>query len=167
MLLGRYLSLPVLFIAVVIQTALFPFFQLRGGRLDLTLLLVLIWTLLAGAEEGIIWAIVGGVIADIASGYPMGLSALCMVIVMIGVGLTVGSIERPNILVVLLATLIVSPVYHGMMAVSLTVLGRPIALIDSVFNVILPTVVLNILVSYPLYRIVGAFYWRALPKRVG
>ncbi|HVO43543.1 MAG TPA: rod shape-determining protein MreD, partial [Aggregatilineales bacterium] len=77
--LGRYLSIPLLFIAVILQTTVIPEIRIGGGGPDLVLMMVISWGLLAEADEAIFWAVVGGIIQDLAIGLPTGMSALALV----------------------------------------------------------------------------------------
>ncbi|MDN4552600.1 rod shape-determining protein MreD, partial [Salmonella enterica] len=72
---GRYLSIPILLIAAILQSTVVPQFRLGGGGPDLIMMAVLSWILLSNAEEGAFWAVVGGIIQDLISGLPTGTTA--------------------------------------------------------------------------------------------
>lgn len=76
-----YVAPPMLFAAALIQTSLLPFLPLAGIRLDLVLVLVVVWGILRGPKEGVAWAYVGGVWLDLVSGGPLGTAPLALVVV--------------------------------------------------------------------------------------
>lgn len=163
---GRYASLPLLLIAAILQTTLLPQLQIRGGQADLIFMLVLSWTLLAGVEEGIVWALVGGVAGDLLSGMPLGTSALALVIVMFGIGSAAGEVGRGNLIVPPLAAALGTGIYQALLIGLYTVLGRPVPIRYSLLNVTLPTLILDVILILPIFRLVGALYEAVRPRRV-
>lgn len=79
--LTTYLSIPILLILAMLQTAVWPLFPLFGLVPVWTLLVVLIWSLLRGPQEGVVWGFFGGLILDIFSAGPLGLNALVLTLV--------------------------------------------------------------------------------------
>lgn len=163
---GRYLSLPFLVVAVILQSTLMPELQVRGGRADLLFMLVLSWTLLAGTEEGIVWALVGGALQDLVTGMPVGTSALALVIVMYGVGLVIRDVGRANVLIPPLAAGGGTAVYHLLLMGLYAVLGRPASLGYNLLNVTLPTVLFNTILVLPVFRVMGVVFEASRPRRV-
>lgn len=71
-----YVSVPVMLLLVVLQTAVLPFFPIFGLSPQLPFLFALGWGLTRSEEEGLIWAFVGGLFVDIFSIAPLGLMIL-------------------------------------------------------------------------------------------
>lgn len=166
MALGRYFSLPILLAAVILQSTVMPEFQIRSGRADLIFTLILSWTLLAGMEQGIVWALVGGILQDLVSGMPLGTSALVLTVIMFAVATITGQIGRSNILIPPLVAAGSTAVYHLLLMILYSVLGRPSPMGYSLLNVTLPTVLLNTILILPVYRILGALFEAIRPRRV-
>jgi rod shape-determining protein MreD len=159
---GRYLGIVLLFIGAVLQTSLFSELTVRGGRVDLVLLMVICWALFAGPEEAMVWAIAGGFWLDAAGGHMLGTSALVLVLI----GWFVGSLqERRNFLLALLLTALGTAAYHALLFMIFTLTGRQVALLDNVFNVTLPSLLLNVIVMLPVYRLFAVALRRAAPRR--
>ncbi len=166
MVLGRYLSLPILLITVILQTTVMPEFQIRSGRADLLFTIILSWTLLAGAEQGIVWALVGGVLQDLLTGVPLGTSALVLVVVMFAISSLVGQVGRSNILLPPLVAGAGTAIYHLILLVVYAVLGRGSPIGYSLLNVTLPTVLLNVILILPIFRAMGVLFEAIRPRRV-
>ncbi len=164
---SRYLSLPIMIVAAILQSTLMIEFQIRDGRGDLILALVIGWTLLAGADEGIVWAIMGGLCQDVVTGVPLGTSALALVIVAFGIGALVAPIGRGNLIVPVPAIVAATLVYHVLLLGLYALLGRSVSPFDSLLNDTLPTAALNVVLILPIFRLLGALYEASFPRRVG
>ncbi|MCL4867681.1 MAG: rod shape-determining protein MreD [Anaerolineae bacterium] len=85
--LSLYLALPVMVILLIIQTSVLPRFPLWGVVPQLMLLAAVAWGLLEGLEEGALWGFVAGILSDLFSITPVGLSALAFMSAVIVVAL--------------------------------------------------------------------------------
>lgn len=164
--LTQYLSIPILLIAAIMQSTLMPEFQILSGRADLIFTITLAWTLLAGGEQGILWALVGGICQDLVTGMPLGLSALALVVVMFAVGRILRPLDRANWIVPLGVAAIGTGTYHLLLIVLYALFGRPTPLMYSLINVTLPTAGLNVVLMLPVFRLMGALYTASTPRRV-
>ena len=75
-----YLSIPLMIILGLVQTAVLPHFPFFGSTPQLGLLVALAWGLLYGIEEGVVWAFFAGIFADLFSISPVGVSALAFMV---------------------------------------------------------------------------------------
>lgn len=87
-------SLPLLILAVALQSSISPQIRFGGGSPDFVLVLVLLWASRNELETGLTWAIIGGVLQDLLSVVPAGASALGMVIPVYIVHLLRGNVYR-------------------------------------------------------------------------
>ncbi|MDL1899685.1 rod shape-determining protein MreD [Anaerolineae bacterium CFX9] len=159
---GAYLSLPILFVAVVLQSTFVPQARILGGQPDLTFLLVIAWAMHAPFRESIAWAMVGGIMQDLMSAVPTGASALGMIILiyvldrvreqLVGVGLLT------LIGFVLAGTLWQHLVFQGVMLIS----GFSIRPLSTLTNITLPSMAYNLILMIPIYWIV-----RRIQRRLG
>jgi rod shape-determining protein MreD len=163
---GRYLSLPILVIAAILQSTLVPEIRVGGGGPDLILMSVLSWMLLAGTEEGIVWAMVGGIVQDLISGIPTGTSALALVVVAFGANLVFGTIARNNLILPPIVAAMGTVVYHLMLVVLLSILGRNVAIAYVLVYVTLPSIVFNFVLMLPIFRLLGVAFNASRPRRV-
>ena len=85
------LALAIPLAAALLQSAVVPFISVGGARPNLPFLVAGSWSLAAGAGEGVWWAFIGGLAADLLSGGPLGAFAVASLppVAMIGLG------ERP------------------------------------------------------------------------
>jgi len=163
---GGYLSLPVLALAVVIQATVMPELRIAGGAPDLVLLLVLGYSLLYGFERGVVWAIVGGILHDLLSAVPEGVTALALVVTIGAAALVVGRNAPRNLLIPPLVAAGATVLYHIATLLILLVAGRPLPIPDLLLYVTVPTAIYNLLLMAPLYYLLGMFSPSRRPRRL-
>lgn len=161
-----YLSVPVLAVVVIIQSTIVPEFRFGGAMPDLVYLFVLAWSLMAGFERGVTWALVGGVLQDLVSSLPLGTTALALVVVTFVVSLLVGEINPRNLIYAALIAGAGTAVMHLVTLLVLAVAGQGLPLLDTLTYVTLPGMVYNLIVMIPLYRVLGGIYLSARPRRI-
>lgn len=74
-----YLAFPLLVILVVVQSAVLSRFLILGIVPQLLLLVAVAWGLIYGMREGLIVGFVAGLLADLFSASPLGISSLAMI----------------------------------------------------------------------------------------
>jgi len=140
-----YLMFAFLFVLALLQSTVMPRVTLLGVHPDLMLMTVTSWSLLRGAEAGMLWALIGGVIMDLFSGAPFGVCTLSLLIVSFLSGLGERSIFRFDLLIPILAIPVASLAYGGVTLALLSVLGWPVEWGESLTQVILPCALINTL----------------------
>ncbi len=163
---GRYLSIPFLVVAAVLQSTVIPAIRIGGGGPDLIFMLVLSWMMLADTQEGLVWAMVGGITQDLVSGLPTGTSALALVIVAFLANIVFGPIARNNLIIPPAVIGAGTVLYHLLLIGLLAVLGRPVPISYTLTYVTFPTLLFNVVLSLPDYRLMGAVYGASRPRRV-
>ncbi len=168
MIIGRYFALPVLFVAVVLQTTLLSLFQIRAGHVDLVLLLVIGWAVVAGPDEAALWAIIGGVLQDLATGIPLGWSSLALVIVSFGVGMFALNRRGPTRYAMsFILAAAGTAVYQVLLVLFHSFVGYQTPLRDALIDVTFPSMALNAIFMLFVVRIMASLVARTTPKRVG
>src|SRR5258708_19621642 len=137
---------------------------MAGGGPDLILMVVLSWMMLAGLEEGLIWAIVGGILQDLVTGVPTGTTALALVVIAGLENLVLGPVGKGNLIIPPLVMSVCTVLYQALLAVLLAVLGRLSILGRSadlgyvLTYVTLPTVMFNFVLMFPIFRFFPFFF---------
>src|SRR5690348_2943350 len=98
-----------------------PIIRIGGGSPDLVLMIVLSWTMLTGLEEGLIWAVVGGVLQDVVTGLPTGTTALALVVIAGFVHFVLGPVHRNNLIFPPIVIAAGTVAYHLVLVVILAV----------------------------------------------
>lgn len=160
------IGFPLLLALTIVQSTIMVHLHLLNGRPDLVLLAVVSWSLVGRAEEAMIWGVVGGLLLDLLSGYPLGSSALALVLIAFLVSLAEGRLWEVNLVLPLGVMLAASLVYHVLSLLTLPFLGRQIDLLFAAGRVILPSTFLNMLLALPAFQLAQALRNRLYPPEV-
>jgi rod shape-determining protein MreD len=113
------------------------------------------WVILRGLEEGVTWALIGGLSLDLTSGAPFGIFSLSLLLVVLITHVAHGRVFGSSTFLPLSLTFPLTLFFNGLALFSLNVLGRPINWSDAFTHVLIPLAVLNtgvmLLVFPPLY----------------
>lgn len=150
----------------LLQSSLLPYLSWGGVRPDLVVMLVISWSLLRGAKEGLLWAFVGGLALDLLSATPLGLSALILTPLIFLTSLGRKGIYRSNILFPLAVIFLATLGYNLALLLAWQFLGRPPLWRETFLEVLLPSGLLNISVMLPLYPLLSWLHRRIGPARM-
>ena len=142
---SSYLTIAVLFVLSLLQTTLMPRITLLGVHPDLMLMAITSWSLLRGSQEGMLWALIGGVTTDLFSGGPFGVTTLSLLVVGFLSGLGEKTVFRFDLLIPILVTPLATLVYDAALLALLSALGWPSQWGVNFLQVILPSVLVNTL----------------------
>jgi rod shape-determining protein MreD len=163
---ARYIGIPILALAAIMNAAVMSRLQIGGGAPDLVFLVVVSWALLADVRDAMLWAVIGGVMQDWMSIAPLGASALGLVIVVFVADSLFGQVQRGNLLIPPLVAGVGTVVYHLGILIGLRLVGHAVPVTLGLAYVTLPTVIYNVILSLPVFRVVGLIYGWLSPHRV-
>ncbi len=151
----------VLFMAVVAaaQVSVFSRISIGSAAPQVVLLSVVAWSLVRGPLEGVVWGFFGGVFYDLASGGPVGASALGLIAVAAIAGTIGGRAFGSNPLLPMIGVFLASFVYFMVVSFVMATLHYPTDWSTIVRDIALPTAVANALLSlivYPVFAFVAA-----------
>ncbi len=152
-----WLLTPFLALVAIVQVTLLPMVTLAGFKLDLALMVIVAWGLLAPIGQAAQWGFIVGIFLDLASGLPFGIHTLTLTAVGLAVGVGQAAFFRDNVLAPPAAMLASTWLYDVLILGILAFLNWQIAWSDYLLRVTLPTAVLNTLafplVYFPLQRL--------------
>ncbi len=119
------------------------------------LLMVVSWSIIRGMQEGIVWAIVGGVWLDLLSALPFGTMATAMTVTCVLAGWLGGPLVQVNTLLPLTMAPVVTVIFNLTVVLLLEVLGVKQDWANLVTDIVVPLALLNSVAMVPLY---GALY---------
>lgn len=148
-----YLVIPLLALAASIQSTIVPLMKLGGAKPDLVLLIVISWSLLRGSREGLGWGFLGGLCLDLLSGGPLGASSIGLMAASLLSGQGETNIYKGNLVLPIVFAVLGTLVYYGTLLVVLELTGRPVALMASLSQVILPAAIINVVAMPFVYAL--------------
>lgn len=160
---GSFLLLSLL---ALLQSTLLPQIKVLGVQPDLVLLTVISWSLLRGAEEGMLWALIGGLALDTLSSAQVGVNTLPLLLISFLAGLWQRGLIRLDVLVPFLAIPLATLVYQGGMVALLKLLGWPATWQASLRYAILPTTLINTLLMPLVYVLMRWIHRRTRSEEI-
>ncbi len=162
---GSFLSLPVLALAAVLQASVVPHVRVFGGSPDLVFLIVLAWSVHAPLEQAVLWAFVGGILQDLLSVAPLGMSVVGLVLVVFmahAVRRQVYSVNVPLLAGLLLAAAVV----HQAALLALIVLtGLRLDIVRDLNYVVFPSLLYDLAMFWPVYWVMRRVQRRYASER--
>lgn len=162
---GNFLAIPILLIAVILQATVVPQVRLLGGGPDLIFLATLAWSINARLEEGVVWSFIGGIFQDLLSAAPTGTSVFGMLIVVFGVSGIGSQVYRIGFLLLGGSVLVGTIVKQLSMYFVLTLAGFSIDWLVTLGYVLLPTLIYNLALIWPVYWILRGIQRRFSSNR--
>ncbi len=163
---ARYIGLPILVFAAILDATVMAELRIGGGAPDLVFLIVASWALLADVQDAMVWAVFGGIVQDTLSVAPLGASALGLVLVAFAADSLFGDVRRTNLVVPPLVMGAGTVIYHLALVGVLRLSGHAVPIGEGLVYVTVPTVVYNVLLSVPVFRGVGLLHGWLTPRRV-
>ena len=157
-----YLVVPLLVTLAILQSTVVSHFRIWGVFADLPLLVVFSWGLLRGSREGLVWGFISGLALDFLSGAPFGAATFGLMTVGLLSGLGKSIVFRSQIVLPLVTGLLATIVYDIIFLIVVWISGYPVFWLDSLIHLILPSAVLNAILTPVVFVIM-----RWLSTRLG
>jgi rod shape-determining protein MreD len=125
------------------QSTLAPHARLLGVAPDIVLLFTVSWALLQGAREGVLVALIGGLVLDSLSAEAFGGQTLALLVVGTLAGIAGANIFRTERLLPYMAIVVATMLYYLVLLVLLAATGRPVAWGPMALRVVLPAIAYN------------------------
>ena len=119
--------------------------SLGGGRINLVLALVAVWSLVRGTQDGLLAGLIGGLALDLMSGTPFGLHTILLGLIGGGTAIGGGTLERGGLALLFGTAVLTTVAYHGVTVLVLRVFGWDFPGLMRFVNVLVPTIFLNAL----------------------
>jgi len=159
-----YFGIPILLTAAVLQSTWLENVRILGGRPDLVLLLIITWSIIRGASDGVLWGFIGGIFCDLLSGGPFGLWTVVLTLVAFITGQPwVHRLGPTSIRLALMAAL-GTFAGHGLLLILMTLLNYPINPERAFTTLIGTAALLNFVLTPFSFGFLVWFHRRALPS---
>ncbi len=145
------IAVPLLGLAVILQSTVVAQFVLLAGTADLVLVILVAWAMQEGVTTAIHWAFLAAVMVSLVTHMPWYLFMTGYLgTVILALSLQTRVWQAP-LLAMLTVTFLGSIFMHLLSYLYLRFLGDPISFADSLGLITLPSVLLNLLLAIPLF----------------
>jgi hypothetical protein len=149
------ISIPILGLLLILQTAIISRITLINGTADLVLLAIIAWSLRKRVQTAWQWSVVGILLVVLVSEVPFYVP-LIGYLAAVGISLLLRQrVWQVPILAMFIATFVSTLLIHTLTVTALRVSGVPILLIESLNSITLPSVILNLILAIPMYALMG------------
>jgi len=146
-------AIPLLGLAVIVQSSIIGQFPLLEGTADIVLVLVTAWALQEAVTTGFHWAFLASVFVGLVSSLPwfvylVGYTGIVLLAVLLQ-----RRVWQVPMLAMFTVTFLGTTLLHILTYLYLSFSGEAISLADSLGMITLPSVLLNMLVAIPIFGI--------------
>jgi rod shape-determining protein MreD len=146
-------AIPVLALALMIQTAVISRITLLSGAADLILLILVAWALQEQVESAWHWAILAGLLVGFVSAVPPIVPIVGYLIAVAFARFIIRQIWQTPILALFSVTFFSTLVYHFVTYIVLLIIGTPLPFEDVLALIVIPSVFLNLFLSIPVHSL--------------
>lgn len=160
------ISLPILSLLVIIQSAIISRFTLLRGCADIVLLTVIAWALLDLDDSAWFWAIFGGLFVNFVSALPLFIPLISYVLSVGFTKLVRQRIGQIPYLAMVISSICGTLISLGISWISLVFTGNPIAFYQAMNIIILPSLLLNVFLSIVVYFLISGLAEKIYPEEI-
>lgn len=149
-----------------LQNAVFSQTTLISGTADVIMLFLAAWSLQEQVKNSWLWTVAAGLMVSLVSAMPYFAPLISYLGVISVSKLLQVRVWRVPILAMFIVTLLGTFIQHGIYFLSLQISGTTIPLGTSLDQVVLPSLLLNLIFALPIYAVVSELVGRIYPLEV-
>jgi len=147
------IAFPLLFLVVILQSAVISRIPLLAGYGDLMLVVLAAWSLQPQVETAWQWAFIGGFLVIFVTAMPWPVILIGYGLVILLAQLMQGRFWQTPLLVMFSVTFLGTLGINLVSIIVLDVLGTPVPFEDALGYITLPSLLLNLLLAIPVYAV--------------
>ena len=159
-------AIPVLGLVIMLQISIVSRIMLLSGNVDLLLLVVAAWGLQERVKAAWIWGLLAGLLAGVVSGVPWYIYLIGYLSVVGLARLLVHRIWQAPLLAMFAVTFIGTLELLMLTFTQRIIFAVPLAFSDVFSQIIVPTVLLNLLLAIPVHALIRDLSERLYPEKV-
>lgn len=162
---GTLWSIPLIVVAVVLQSTVMPQLRILGGEPDLVFLLVLSWSINGRLEQSAAWSFVGGIAQDLMTAAPTGASVIGLLLIVFSIDRLRQQIYRIGFLLIVALVIVGTFVQKTVFMIVAAFGGFTIYPLQNLTYVILPTIAYNLVFIWPIYWLIRRIQRRSVKEQ--
>ncbi len=159
-------AIPVLGLAIMLQTSIIERINLLNGAADLVLLIMAAWCLQERVRGAWVWGVLAGLLVGFVSGLPWYIPLVGYLVIVGLARILAHRVWQAPLLAMFTVTLIGTMVLLMLTFVERTLLEVPLPLNLSFVQIILPSILLNLLLAIPVHSLIRDLANRLYPEEV-
>jgi rod shape-determining protein MreD len=159
-------AIPVLGLAVILQTSIVERINLLNGAADLVLLITVAWCLQERARAAWVWGVIAGILVGYVSGMPWYVPLAAYLVIVILARILAHRVWQAPLLAMFTVTLVGTMVLLMFTFAERTILEVSLPFNQSFVQIILPSILLNLLLAIPIHSVIRDLVNRLYPEEV-
>ena len=150
----NFIAIPIMLLAVLLQSAVVSRVTLLSGVADLPLIMLAAWSLQEQVDSSWHWAIAAGALVGFISGMPWIVPLVGYLVVVLLARVLQRRVWQAPLLAMFLVSFVGTLVLHISSVITLRLQGISLPVADIFGLVTLPAVLLNLLLAIPVYAVI-------------
>jgi rod shape-determining protein MreD len=146
-----YVGVALVILSALLEASVLPLFRIHGLQPNLTMVLLMTWLIVRGAEEAFVLIPIGGIFIGLVDGSLLGTALLAMAPVALLQEVRGAQLNEKGFAMMIGFTVIMSLVYNYVYLLVFTLQGQSGSWVEATTRVILPTTLINVAIVLPLY----------------
>lgn len=146
-------AVPVILLAVILQSAMISRIHLLSGFADLPLVLLAAWALQEDVDSAWHWAVAMGLLVGFVSGIPLYVPVIAYILIVAMAQMLQRRVWQAPLLAMFSVTFLGTIIINALSYAALSVSGVVMPVEDVLGLLILPGVLLNMLLAIPVYAV--------------
>jgi hypothetical protein len=163
---GALLAFPVMLILVMVQMVVVSRLPLLHGTADVVLLVLIAWALQERVKTTWLWTLLGGLMVGYVSAIPLLVPVVSYFVITILIRLLQRKVWQSPIMAMFVSTAVGSILCQVASIAALRLSGTPLPTAESMSMVVLPSTLLNLILSLPVYALVADMASWLYPQEV-
>jgi rod shape-determining protein MreD len=159
--LNGYVGLVVAFLGALAQATIAPRYPILGVQLDFVVVAVIGWAALRRFEDGLLWALLGGLALDLFSALPIGTSVVALCLAALVAAAMAGSLRTIHPFLIVLAVPVALLTYYVSATVAMALGGLTVSWLELYRGVVGPAILADSLLA-PLMLLLLTWLSRAI-----
>jgi hypothetical protein len=159
-------GIPVLLLAVILQSTAFSRMPMLYGVPDLVMLVFLAWFLDEHVKHGWEWVVMAGIMVSFVSALPFFLPFWGYLVIAVICNWLKNRIWQTPIMALLASTLIGTVLMQLASIFALQITGTLIPMQESLRLVVLPSILWNLILAIPVYSVIKELIYLVYPDEV-
>jgi len=160
------IAFPLLSLLVLLQSSIVSRVFLLQGSADLVLLVILAWALQERVNTAWHWAVIGGLLVNLVSALPLFTPLIGYLLAVAVAVLLKKRVWQVPFFAMSLATFFGTLLSMAVSWLALVLRGHPLPLQESITLIILPSLLLNMLLAFLVFTMVGGLVEQLYPEEI-
>ena len=148
-----YVGITIVIFSALLEASVLPLFRVFGMQPNLTLVILVAWLIIRGADEAYVLAPIAGLFIGLVDGSLLGVALIALAPMAILQDLRGAQLNESGLIMAIIFTVVMSLLYNYVHLAVFTLQGESGDWVEATLRIILPVTFINVAVLLPLYAV--------------